>query len=135
SAPHDGSTPPQPLASLSPSSSPSLSPSPSTLPSTPIASSTSTAPPDASVESVDASAPVCRVLRGPIEVSLRAPALLTPRADSMEAIFNEDGRPRIISHAALSPPLGPIPSGREPAIGDKALGLAVPCAAAGEHIF
>ena len=131
SAPHDGSTPPQPPASLSPVPSPSIPTSTPT--STPTVSSTS--PPKASAESVDASAPVCRVLRGPIEVSLRAPALLTPRADSMEAIFNEDGRPRIISHAALSPPLGPIPSGREPALGDKAVGLAVPCAVAGEHIF
>jgi hypothetical protein len=76
------------------------------------------------------------VLRGPIEVSLRGPALLNPRGDSMEAIFNEDGRPRVISHAAPAPVLGPVPSGREPAAGgDKTVGLAVPCAAAGESIF
>jgi hypothetical protein len=84
---------------------------------------------------VDASAGACRVLRGPIEFSLRAPALLVSRGDSVDAIFNEDGHPRIVSHAATAPVLGPVPSGREPAQGDRATGLAVPCAAAEKRVF
>jgi hypothetical protein len=88
-----------------------------------------------SPDPVDAASGGCRVLRGPIEFSLRAPALLISRGDSVDAIFNEDGHPRIVSHAAPSPVLGPVPAGRETAQGDKTSALSVPCAAAGERVF
>jgi hypothetical protein len=74
-------------------------------------------------------------VRGPIEFPVRAPALLALRGEGVDAIFNEDGHPRIISHAAPSPPIGPVPAGRELAQGDKSQAIAVPCAAGGERIF
>jgi hypothetical protein len=56
----------------------------------------------------------------------------------VDAVLNEDGRPRIVSVAAGAVPLGAVPAGRESALGDHgeaARGFAVPCVAAGDRVF
>jgi len=77
----------------------------------------------------------CAVLRGPIELPVRAPVALTVRPDHVEAVLNDDGRPRIVTRPAGPVPLGPVPTGREPAEGDRGTASGIPCATAGERIF
>ncbi|MDP8999673.1 MAG: hypothetical protein M3O46_06135, partial [Myxococcota bacterium] len=88
----------------------------------------------------DASAPTCRVLRGPIELPLRAPATLVVRGDMIDTVLNEDGKPRVLSF-----PAGPVLGLREAVVlpagagsqrtPERTAGLAVPCAVAGERVF
>lgn len=86
------------------------------------------------VSGADASASSCRVLRGPIELSARGPAALSLRGDALDAVLDDDGRPRIRSF-----PVGSIPpsvvSSRESMDGGSTAGMTVACAVAGEKIF
>jgi hypothetical protein len=120
-----------------------------TLSATPTATATSTPTPTPTPTAIAAPAPTrtspppdpppspsagCRPLRGPLELPLRGPAALVLRGDTLNAILDDDGRPRVVSLAA-----GPLPASaspmREPATGGASAGLAVPCAIAGERIF
>ncbi len=80
----------------------------------------------------------CRLLRGPIELPLKAPAALVARADSLDAVLDDDGKPRTVSFplAPIVPatPAAPAPSA-EPASGGAGPGYAVPCGLAGEYVF
>jgi len=83
----------------------------------------------------DAGARTCFVARGPIELPIRSPIALAVHGDAIDAVMNEDGRPRIVTRPAGPAPLAPVPAGRETVDGPKAAGYGVPCAVAGEHIF
>src|ERR1700690_800263 len=132
SDPRDRPIPPTPPATSSPPPAWSQTGSPPPSPTAP-SSPPPTAPPPAPA---DASAALpCRVLRGPIELPLRAPAALATRGDAVDAILNDNGHPRIVSLTAGPVTLGPVPAGREPSEGDTATGFAIPCAVAAPHIF
>jgi hypothetical protein len=79
----------------------------------------------------------CRLLRGPIELPLKAPAALVVRGDNLDAVLDEDGKSRTVSFSVVPiPPATPaVPAVLEPAPGGAGAGYAVPCALAGEHIF
>jgi hypothetical protein len=83
----------------------------------------------------DAGAGSCRVVRGPIELPLRAPTSLSLRGDAVDVVLNEDGHPLIVSLAIGPLVLGAVPAGRESAQGERGKGLAVPCVAAGDRVF
>ena len=78
----------------------------------------------------------CRLLRGPVELPLKAPAALVSRGDNLDAVLDGDGKPRIVSF-----PVTPVPSAgsaspaAEPAPGGPGTGYAVPCALAGDYVF
>jgi hypothetical protein len=111
-----------------------------TLPAPPSAD-TSGAPPKTAFRSArDASSLRCSVLRGPIELPLRAPAALALHSGSIDAVLNDDGRPRVVSRPTLPVPINPVPVGREglgrePAEVERGAGLGMPCALAGESVF
>ncbi|MGH7271235.1 MAG: hypothetical protein ACREJ3_12480 [Polyangiaceae bacterium] len=87
--------------------------------------------------SAPASASTCRVVRGPIELPDRAAATLAVQGDTMDAVVNDDGHPRVFSYSAgASRPLaaevreaidGGAPTGSR--------GLAIPCAVASAYCF
>jgi hypothetical protein len=86
----------------------------------------------------DGGATACRVVRGPIELPVRSPVALALRGDSLEAVLNDDGKPRISSFATPAlpaPSASPAPVAREPAEGGATPGYAVACALAGDHVF
>ncbi len=78
----------------------------------------------------------CRLLRGPVELPLKAPAALVARGDSLDAVLDSDGKPRVASF-----PVGPIPPAATPppaaelVAGGAGTGYAVPCALAGDQVF
>ena len=90
-------------------------------------------PPAAPLRGSDGGAPYCRVLRGPIELPLRGPAVLAVRGDRLEAVLDDDGRPRLVSLPA-APAAGTVPA-RESAEGGSGRGLRIPCAVAGDAAF
>ena len=82
-----------------------------------------------------AAAAGCRVLRGPIELPLHAPAALALRGDVLDIVQNDDGKPHRVSL-----PVSPVPGdasapAREPAEGGVRSGYGVACALAGERVF
>ncbi len=76
------------------------------------------------------------ILLGPKELPIRSPSALSLRGDTIEAVLNDDGHPRVIAI-----PAGPISSaatpapGAEPVDGGASPGLSVPCAVAGDRFF
>ncbi|HEY8090399.1 MAG TPA: hypothetical protein VIF09_21205 [Polyangiaceae bacterium] len=84
----------------------------------------------------DGGAARCRVVRGPVELPVRSPVVLAARGDGVEAVLNDDGRPRTVAF-----PLGPLPPAsapaatRESADGGTLAGYGVACGLAGEHVF
>jgi hypothetical protein len=89
------------------------------------------------IRGLDGSAGPCRAVRGPVELPTRAPATFVVRADRVDVVLDDDGRPRIASF-----PAGPLaglslvssPPAREPAEG-PARGSRLRCATAGEVAF
>jgi hypothetical protein len=77
----------------------------------------------------------CHVLRGPIELPMHVPMALVLRLEAVDVVLNEDGRPRVVALAAGPVALGAVPVGREAAEGERAVGLGVPCAVAGDRVF
>lgn len=150
----DGSTPgPQGTSPQGPASAPS--------PAVPASTSSAASPPGAGPEagaalapsassvvaalpttpatrSADGSAAFCRAVRGPVELPIRGPATLVVRADCVDAVVDDDGRPRVTSFtAAPFTATAPVwsPPAREPAEGVVARGLRLQCATAGEVAF
>jgi hypothetical protein len=78
-----------------------------------------TTPPD-----LDAGPP-CKLLAGPVGLSLRAPPILAPRGADLLVIQNDDGHPRSTTIAATTKSTGGASSG----------GLGLPCALAGSLVF
>jgi hypothetical protein len=77
----------------------------------------------------------CRLLRGPIEMPLKAPAALFVRGDMVEAVLDDDGKPKVASFpapAVVAPASTPV---TEPFADGAGKGYGVPCALAGERIF
>ena len=78
----------------------------------------------------------CRVLRGPVELPLKAPAALLARGDNLDVILDDDGKPRTVPF-----PITPVPPAQaaapaaEQAAGGSGPGYAVPCAIASDHLF
>ena len=86
----------------------------------------------------DGGAGACRVVRGPIELPVRAPAALAVRGESVDVVLNDDGKPRISSFTtaplpAASASTAAVP--REPAEGGTASGYAVACALSADRVF
>ncbi len=95
----------------------------------------SIAPRDASARAEDASASFCHPVRGPIELPVRGPAVLVARGDRVDAILDENGRPRIASFAAGPVPSIPSPALREAADSGSTSVFKIPCATAGNFAF
>jgi hypothetical protein len=78
----------------------------------------------------------CRLLRGPVELPLKAPAALVAHGDNLDAVLDGDGKPRVVSFPVtpIPPPAAPPPAA-EPAAGGAGAGYAVPCALAGDQVF
>jgi hypothetical protein len=85
--------------------------------------------------SQDGGATACTVLRGPIQLPMHGGLALRVRSDAIDAILNDDGRPRVASWP--TGPLGyaPPPAGAEMADTPSTGALSVPCAAAGDEVF
>jgi hypothetical protein len=115
----------------------STAPSASSLPGVASAApSASTAAAPVALRSLDGAAGSCRAVRGPVELPIRAPATFIVRGDHVDAVLDDDGRPRVISFTA--PPLAvPLtsPPLREQAEGVPGKGSRLQCAAAGEVAF
>lgn len=94
----------------------------------------STSAPSAS-EPTDGSILECRVLRGPIELPIPAPPALAFQGEVLEAVLNDNGRPRTITLQAGPVTLAAVPAGRERSEGDKSARFAIPCAVAADRIF
>src|SRR5580704_1958233 len=90
------------------------------------------------IRSADGSAGFCRPVRGPVELPIRAPATFAVRGDRVDAVIDDDGRPRITSFVAApfaaSAPIS-TPPVREPAEGVVPKGLRLQCATVGEVVF
>jgi len=76
----------------------------------------------------------CRAIRGPIELPIRGPAALSVRGDVVDAVLDDNGRPRVLSFpvAAISASASAV---REPLEGGSTAGMSVPCAVAGDRVF
>ena len=67
---------------------------------------------------------------------MRSPVVLAARGDTVEAVLNDDGKPRTVGF-----PVGPLPAAgapapvREGAEGGTLAGYGVTCGVAGEHVF
>jgi hypothetical protein len=114
-------------------STPTPTPTSTSTP-TPTPTSTST-PTPTPTPPLDAGPAACRILLGPKELAVRSPAALASRGETLEAILDEDGKPRII---AL--PAGPIPASApapapEALDGGAAAGLSIACAVAADRIY
>ena len=83
----------------------------------------------------DGSALDCRVVGGPIELPIRAPATLAFHGDVLDAVLNDNGRPQIVKVAAGPVNLSAGAAGRALGEGQKPSGVATPCAVAADHIF
>src|ERR1019366_8808161 len=104
------------------------------------ASIASVTPPPAAPLLLDGGASSCRAVRGPIELPVRAPAVLVARNGSIDVVLDDEGRPRVASFSA-----GPLPRGASstPPPREGADGLTprtprsprVACAVAGEIAF
>ncbi|HTB71813.1 MAG TPA: hypothetical protein VK762_01155 [Polyangiaceae bacterium] len=75
-------------------------------------------------------------MRGPVELPIRAPATFVVRGDRVDAVLDDDGRPRVVSFTAapLASPLTSPPL-REQAEGAQGRGSRLQCATAGEVAF
>jgi hypothetical protein len=78
----------------------------------------------------------CRVLRGPVELPLKSPAVLALHGELIDAIVDDDGKPRTVTL-----PAGPVAAAPAVAVAAEPLeagagtGYAVPCAVAADKIF
>ncbi len=101
----------------------------------PAPSPKSSAPPPMLARFEDASASFCRPVRGPIELPVRGPAALVARGDRIEALLDENGRPRRASFVA-----GPVPSTASPVFAEVMNGgpvsaFKIPCVTTGSVAF
>lgn len=119
---------------VAPASAPSGTPPPSSGGASSMASAVA-AP--LAIRSLDGSTGSCRAVRGPVELPIRAPARFVVRADRVDAVLDDDGRPRVVSFQA-SPLAGSVwlspPPAREPTE-VPAQGSRLQCATAGEIAF
>jgi hypothetical protein len=82
----------------------------------------------------DAGPSTCRVLLGPKQLPVRSPVALSLRGETVEAILNEDGKPRVVVEAAgavASTAVGTT----ETLEGAPAPGASTGCAVGGDSIF
>ena len=121
-----GAAPAGASASSSPPSGPSAA--------APPALSAATAGGPEPLRAGDASAAYCRAVRGPIELPLKGPAALVMHADRIDAVLDDDGRPRVASFPLAVQP-GSAPAAREAVEGGAGRGLHIPCATAGDFAF
>jgi hypothetical protein len=82
----------------------------------------------------DGVAGACLLLRGPIELPMRGAVALRLRGDSVDAVLNDNGRPRVVS-VLVGPASRLAASGPEMASGVVTAALTVPCALAGDRTF
>ncbi|HLK38783.1 MAG TPA: hypothetical protein VKU41_18605, partial [Polyangiaceae bacterium] len=132
--------PPAPASVVPSASVPEIASSPaSPVVGAPVASAS--APPSATavVRSPDGGARACRVLRGPIELPLRGPATLIVRGGDVQAVLDDDGKPRVVSFPAppfpAAPPRASPPASREPSTDGVNPGVRVACAVAADSTF
>lgn len=89
---------------------------------------------DADVDLIDAGPSTCRVILGPRQLPVRSPVSLAFRGAEVDAVLNEDGKPRV-----LSLPAGPVATNaagtKETLDGVPAAGSTVGCAVAGDRVF
>jgi hypothetical protein len=75
----------------------------------------------------------CRVVFGPKELPVLSPPFVSIRGENVEAILDEDGKPRLVEV-----PLGPLDGGvgtKEALGGPASSGLVIGCAAAGDRVY
>ena len=79
----------------------------------------------------DGSAGFCRAVRGPVELPIRSPAALAVHGERVDAVLDDDGRPRVTTFSAAPfAATAPVwtPPAREPADGVVSRGLRLQCA-------
>jgi hypothetical protein len=91
--------------------------------------------PPAAPQPEDGGAATCTVLRGPIQLPMHGAVSLRVRSDAIDAILNDDGKPRVGSWPAGPLAYAPPPAGAEMAETPSTGALSVPCAAAGDQVF
>jgi hypothetical protein len=74
-------------------------------------------------------------VRGPIELPLKSAVTLFLRGDSLEALQNDDGRPRLTAFGTGPAPTSSPPAREAAEPGVTSRGLGVACARAGEYAF
>jgi len=92
------------------------------------------APPSAPMPQ-DGGATACTVLRGPIQLPMHGAIALRVRSDAIDAILNDDGKPRVASWPSGALAYAPPAAGAEMADTPSTGALTVPCAAAGDQVF
>jgi hypothetical protein len=115
----------------------SASPLPSTS-AVPSASASASTPSPAFATAADGGASACHLIRGPIELPVRSPAVLAVHGESLDVVLNSDGKPRISSYATPSIPASPAPPApavREAAEGGAATGYPVACTLSADRVF
>src|SRR5580658_9472869 len=125
----DGGAALGPTSTSTPTSTPTptstSTPTPTPTPTSTTTTTTTTT--STSTSTGDAGPSFCRVLRGPIELPLRGPAALSLRGEMLDAVLDDDGKPRVLSF-----PVGAVASSfvstRESLDGGSAAGMTVACA-------
>jgi hypothetical protein len=127
---------PRPDAAHPPASALASAPAPAPASALAPAPAPASAPAPALALSPDAGSS-CRVLRGPVELPIRASAALAPRAGTLDAVFNQDGHPLTIAFPAGPPPraLAAAPETLDAGVASAPIGADVPCAIADDVYF
>jgi hypothetical protein len=112
-------------------------PSPATFASvSAIGTATQVSPVAPALRSADGGASRCRLVRGPIGLPIKGAVALVSHGDAVDAVLDDDGRPRITTWPAgpvtVAPPSPPPP---EPSSDAVVAGLTVACAVAGDRVF
>ncbi len=76
----------------------------------------------------------CRLLRGPIELPLRGAPALALRGESLHAVLNNAGRPRVVSFS-VDPITATAPPRPELSPNEVGSGLSIPCAVGGDQAY
>jgi hypothetical protein len=82
----------------------------------------------------DGGASACRVLYGPVQLPVKSAVALVPRLEAVDAVMNDNGRPRVVGFAAPSFAAHAPPAVRE-VVDGASMGLSVPCALAEGRAF
>src|SRR5580692_6990410 len=79
----------------------------------------------------------CRILRGPVELPIRASAVLGPRAGILDVLFNQDGHPLAMAFPAGPPPrtVSAVRETLDAGVASAVAGSDVPCAIADDVSF
>jgi hypothetical protein len=87
------------------------------------------------LRSVDGGASRCRAVRRPIALPIKGAVTLSARGDVVEAVLDDDGRPRVATWPSGPFPASPPSPSPERSTEGVAAGLTVACAVAGDRTY